>query len=193
MSRRRISEWLQPAYRNPLSLMQDRQFNDSISIDAPSTTANYLYLLGALRSRAPGQWSSNVLTLTQNFTSSIFLAVNTMSNQMASTEMKIMERTGDVQAGDVQLEHTEPAVRFFEEPNDEDSWGAFSYSISQQMGLTGMSLIWLPQLDENETPSEMYVLPTASCLPWPPSPVYPHGSYLVQPLKDRGPQLAMVV
>lgn len=107
--------------------------------------------------------------------------------------MKIMERTGDVQSGDVQLEFTEPAVSFFEDPNNEDTWGGLSYSMGQQLGLTGMGLVWCPTLDENEPPTEMYVLPTASCLPWPPSPVYPHGSYLVQPYSVMRPQLAMAV
>lgn len=39
---------------------------------------------------------------------------------------------------------------------------------------------------ELEAPSEMYVIPTATCLPWPPSPVYPHGSYLIQPFYPHG-------
>lgn len=180
MARRRVSEWLGPAIRNPLELMRDRQYQDT-TVDSPSVTANYLYLLGALRSKAPGSWADNKLTLTQNFTSAAYLAINTLSKQLSSSEMKIMERTGDVQSGDVQLEFTEPSVRFFEDPNNEDTWGGLSYSMGQQLALTGMSLVWTPTLDENEPPSEMYVLPTASCLPWPPSPVYPHGSYLVQP------------
>lgn len=180
MPRRRISEWLSPVIRNPLELMRDRQFNDT-TVDSPSTTANYLYLLGALRSKAPGAWADNKLTLTQNFSSAAYLAINTISKQLSSSEMKIMERTGDVQSGDVQLEFSEPSVQFFENPNNEDSWGGLSYSAGQQLGLTGTTLVWNPTLDENEPPSEMYILPTASCLPWPPSPVYPHGSYLVQP------------
>ena len=38
----------------------DRLYNDTV-VDVNSTDQGFHYLLGALRSRAPGQWSANIL------------------------------------------------------------------------------------------------------------------------------------
>ncbi len=156
-------------------------------IDAPSSVANYMYLLAALRSNAPGQWSANLLELSNHLLGPVYLAVNTMANQAAAADMKLYERTEDPLESDIELPYTEPVVRLLEDPNNDDSFGDLMYQTSQQIGLTGIGLIWKPPSGLGDVPSELYSIPTATALPWPPSPVYPHGSYLIQPYYPYGP------
>ena len=163
-----------------------RGFKDSV-IDAPSTVANFEYLLAALRSKAPGQWSQNLLELSRHFTSAAFLAINTLANQAAAAEKKVMERTPNPYDGDIELAQTEPACRLLDDPNNDDSFGDLLYQITQQLSLTGIGLVWKPVYSTADIPTELYTISSASALPWPPSPVYPHGSYLIQPYFPHGP------
>lgn len=159
-------------------------YKDAI-IDAPSAVANYEYLLGALRSKAPGQWSQNVMELANHFTTVPFLAINTISNQASLSERECFER--GMEEHDYKLPWHDPLCRIIEQPNDDDHWSDLIYQIFQQIGLTGIALVWMPTWKEGQKPTELYVLPTSSCLPWPPSPIYPNGSYLVQPYYPYGP------
>lgn len=178
-----LSDWLDSI--GPGDLYRELP-KDSV-IDAPSAAANFQYLLAALRSKAPGQWSQNVLELSRHLTGAVFMAVNTMANQAAAAEMKVYERTPDPLEGDIELPYTEPVVKLLEDPNSDDSFGDLMYQVSQQIGLTGIGLIWKPQWGEHDVPTELYSIPTASALPWPPSPQYPNGSYLIQPYYPYGP------
>lgn len=186
--RPRYSEWTPT---NPISGIGSGHvprdgYKDSI-VDTPSAVANYQYLLGALRSKAPGQWSQNLLELANHFTSAAFLAINTLANQTAACTKKVFERTLDPVEADIELPWSDPVCRMLDEPNDEDYWSDFMYQISQQLSLTGLALIWKPTYTSGEIPKELYVLPSSSCLPMPPSPIYPNGSYLVQPYYPYGP------
>lgn len=185
--RPRMSEWLalHPGKPAP-NRFTERLYSDS-TIDAPSVVSNYEYLLGALRSRAPGQHSSNTQVLANQLTSGIFLAINTQQKQVEISEWKIMEKTHDKKVGDKELDENDPCVQFFQDPNNEDEWVDVASGDCQQLGLTGMALNWIPKLHEKHLPDEMYMVPTATALPWPPSPVYPHGSYLIQPYYPYGP------
>lgn len=175
-TRPRIADWLD----TPEAVFTSRLNNDTV-IDAPAATANWQYLLGAMRSKAPGAWPQDQLELTRHFTSLIFLAVYTMMKQTESAEMRVMERTRDPLDGDIEIPWSEPVVQLLEDPNDEDNWQDLAGSMTQQAGLTGTALLWKPTYNEMQIPGELYVIPTASALPWPPSPVYPMGSYLIQP------------
>ena len=184
----RYSDW---QANNPVSgigsgRLPPNGYEDSI-IDAPSTVANYEYLLGALRSKAPGQWSQNLLELANHFTTAAFLAINTLANQTSASTHKVFERTIETNESDIELPWTDLICRILDNPNDDDHWSDFAYQISQQLSLTGLALIWKPTYYSDQIPEELYVLPSSSCLPWPPSPIYPHGSYLVQPYYPYGP------
>jgi phage portal protein BeeE len=109
-----------------------------------------------------------------------FLAVNTLANQVAACEYHVYERTPDPHEADLELSWSEPVCRVLHNPNDDDDWSDFSYQVSQQLSLTGTALVWKPA-EGDEVPQELYVLPSAACLPWPPSELHPGGSYLVQP------------
>src|SRR6516162_9381167 len=174
------------AYADPVRKFTDRLSKDTV-IDAPSVVANYQYLLGALRSQAPGQWSRNYLELSNQFLSVIFIAIYTMMKQSGEADMAIKEKTHDPEIGDIALPHTEPVCQVIDNPNQDEFWADMAIRVTQQTGLTGTALVWHPSYSELDMPTEMYVLPTSSCLPWPPSPVYPHGSYLVQPYYPYGP------
>lgn len=174
----------------PIPDFTGRLHNDTV-VDSAAAARDFDYLLGALRSKAPGMWVDNKVELTRHFTSSIFLALNTMCNQAAAAEMRIMEITDDPEVGDVELGWDEPAVQLFDQPNGDDDGPDYIYSTTQQLGLTGSALLWYPGMGDDSDPSwsptESYVIPTATALPWPPSPVYPNGSYLVQPYWPYGP------
>lgn len=164
----------------------DKLPKDSV-IDAPSTVANFEYLLAALRSKAPGQWSQNLLELSRHFTSAAYLAINTLANQASSAEIHVFERTPDPHEADIELPWTEPCVRLLENPNNDDSAGDLWYQVTQQLSLTGIALVWKPTYNEYQIPEELYTITSSSALPWPPSPIYPHGSYLIQPYYPYGP------
>jgi phage portal protein BeeE len=140
-----------------------------------------------MRSKAPGQWSQNIIELANHFTNVAFLAINTLANQAAACEKKVYERADDSYDGHEELNWSEPVCRLLDQPNDDDDFSDLMYKISQQLSLTGIALIWKPIIRENDVPGELYVLPSSSCLPWPPSPIYPNGSYLVQPYYPYGP------
>lgn len=173
MKRPRIADWL------------DRP---GVSKDTViDNVASFEYLLSALRSRAPGQWSANLLELSRHFTSAVFLAINSMGNHAAAADVKCWERSLDLTDGDRELGWDEPLVQLIRNPNNDDSTGDFLYQIAQQLSLTGMALVWMPRTTTLEIPSELYVIASASALPWPPSPLHPHGSYLIQPYYPYGP------
>lgn len=134
------------------------------------------HLLSNIRSKAPGMWSSNVFELSRNFTSVVFLALNTLAEQASNCDIKIEERLLD---GYKELNWTEPVSQFLEKPNPLDSFGDIIYQIIQQGGLTGTTLIWMPKIN-NAIPQEMYVMPTALMLPQPRSDQFPNGYYLYQ-------------
>jgi phage portal protein BeeE len=150
-------------------------------------TYTFKYLLDALRSRAPGQWSQNLLELSRHFTSAIFLAVNTLANQVAAAEWKAYERDPDIPDGKSQLHHTDPLCRLIEDPNGDDSTADLGYQLTQQLDITGMALIWVPRDNALDLPSEMYVIPTATAFPLPQSDGYPQGAYRILPLYPYGP------
>lgn len=144
MKPKRISEWLGEPSQVDRPPPKRRMFNDT-TVDAGSAASNYQYLLGALRSRAPGMYSANVMELARHFTSGIFLAVNTQCNQAAAAEKKVMEKTHDTKIGDIELTYDEPACKLLDEPNTDDDWPDVMYSLTQQIGLTGMALLWAPR------------------------------------------------
>lgn len=142
-------------------------------------------MLDALRSRAPGQWSSNVLELARHFTSAIYLAVNTKSNQLAACSRKIFEMDPDEPDAKTQLSYRDPAVQIFEKPNTDDSGSDIMYQVNLQLDLTGFALVWKPL--DGLVPHEQYVIPTATVFPLPQSQGYENGAYRVLPLYPYGP------
>jgi len=189
-TRPRLSDWLGAAAPNVRqripSDFTDRMTLDS-TVDVTSTTSGWHYLRAALRSRAPGQWSVSRQELARHLTSSIYLAINTMQKHAAAATKQVFERTNDQKTGDIELGPQERICQLLESPNNDDTWGDVMEGITQQKSLTGISLTWTPQENDNDVPTELYVIPTASALPWPPSPIYPHGSYLIQPYYPYGP------
>ncbi len=167
---------VKPSFQNNAQ----RMYNDTI-VDSNSTDMGFNYLLGALRSRAPGQNTANVLELARHLTSGVFVAINTLCNHARSAERKVFEKTHDPKFGDKEIPDTEPVFQLLNDPNNDDDWADIMEDLTKQMKLTGSALLWLPGFEDGYIPSEMYVIPTATALPWPPSPIYQHGSYLVQP------------
>jgi phage portal protein BeeE len=147
----------------------------------------YRYLWAALRSRAPGQWSQNLLELSRHFTSSIFLAINTLANQAAAADCKVYERDPEEPESKEQLPHGEPLCRLLEDPNDDDGTPDLLYQVTQQLSLTGISLVWMPRNNPLDIPSELYVIPTATAFPLPQDIGYPQGAYRILPLYPYGP------
>jgi len=147
-------------------------------VDSPF---GYHYLLAALRSRAPGQWSQNLLELSRHFSSAIFLAVNTLANQ-AAAEHRVYERDPDEPESKTQLPHSDPLCRLLEDPNSDDSTGDLLYQITQQLSLTGISLTWMPRNNDLDVPSELYSIPSCTAFPLPQSAGYPNGAYRILPL-----------
>ena len=145
-------------------------------------------LRDALRSTAPGQWSSNKLALAQSMRGVAYLAINTLATQFSSAEPMLWERTDnpDDSDGRVRLSRLDPMYRLFDDPNPVDTWGDVSYQLAQQLGTTGVSLLWAPPTDshtglEHDEPRELYSIPTATAFPLPRSPQYPQGAYRVVP------------
>lgn len=174
MPRPRLRDWLNPT-----------RIGAKAHVRADDGFA-YRHLLAALRSNAPGQWSQNPLEQARHFTSAVFLAINTLAKQAENAEFKIFERDDDPDNGLAELPYSDPLCRLFEDPNPEDGLGDLLYQITQQLALSGISLVWAPRDNPLGLPSELYSIPTATALPQPPSPEYPGGSYLVQPYYPYG-------
>lgn len=168
-------------------------FNDTRPRPAPArdtaldSPAGYHYLLAALRSRAPGQWSQNLLELSRHFTSAIFLAINTLAKQAENADWRVYERDPDEPESKTQLPHTDPLCRLLEDPNPDDSTGDLLYQIAQQLSLTGIALVWTPRNNPLDVPSELYVIPSATAFPLPHSAAHPDGAYRVMPMYPYGP------
>jgi phage portal protein BeeE len=176
MKRPRLRDWLNPTSAAPEAKAHVRA-DDAYA---------FRHLLAALRSNAPGQWSQNPLEQARHFTSAVFLAINTLAKQAENAEVKVLVRDDNPDNGFEELPYSDPVCRLLEDPNPEDNAGDLWYQITQQLSLTGMSLVWAPRDNPLNVPSELYVIPTATALPQPPSPDYPEGSYLVQPYYPYG-------
>ncbi len=177
MKRPRLADWFNDARPRPAPA------RDTV-LDSP---AGYQYLLAALRSRAPGQWSQNLLELSRHFTSAIFLAINTLAKQAENADWRVYERDPGEPESKTQLPHTDPLCRLLEDPNAEDSTGDLLYQVTQQLSLTGISLVWTPRHNPLDIPSELYVIPSATAFPLPHSATYPDGAYRVMPMYPYGP------
>lgn len=186
-NRQRISNWIREVQGRRSDDPYTSRLNNDTQVDAASVVSNWEYLLRALRSRAPGMYSQNVQALSQHFTSGVYLALNTMCKQAAQAEWRIFEEIGSPHEPDVELQKHEPVVKLFKNPNNEDDFVDILAQLTQQIGLNGIALEWIPVWGNQIQPEEMYIIPTATALPWPPSPVYPHGSYLIQPFYPFGP------
>lgn len=145
--------------------------------------------LEALRSRAPGMWSSNKMALAQSMRGLPYLAINTLATQFAAAKPVLYQEVDDEldSDGKVRLSRSDPMYRVLKRPNPTETWGDVAYQMSQQLDTTGMALIWLPTedsatgRDDGHEPQEMYVIPTATAYPLPRSPQYPQGAYRVVP------------
>lgn len=193
----RLSDWLD----NPRGMTgsQPPRFGRNLEDPSPAADYSYQFLLNAMRSKAPGQWSSNLLEQSRHFTSAIYLGVNTKAHQMASADWIVNELDPDEPDAMHPLHHTDPACMLIEEPNPDDCLEDFAYQCVQQLELTGFCLIWVPDTDvrgekaglpqrgDRWIPEEMYVLPTATCFPIPQSHGYENGAYRVLPLYPYGP------
>lgn len=200
----RLSNWLD----NPTGMTGSRQPNFPRGLEdpqgnsqrhSPAADYSYQFLLNALRSRAPGQWSNNLLEQTRHFTSAIYLGVNTLAHQMAAADWIISELDPDEPESKHPLHHTDPACTLINEPNPDDVLEDFAYQAIQQLELTGFCLIWVPDTDtrgekagipprgQRWVPDEMYVIPTATAFPIPQSHGYEQGAYRILPLYPYGP------
>lgn len=180
----RLADWLNsPTISKDMSPAQDGGLKD---------------FLVTLRKGAPGQWSQNLIELARHKVGMVFLAVNTMSNQMYGSSFGIFERikgkasrnqgAGNdarqvMTGGQVQLPWEDPIHQFFENPNNQDTFGDILFQANDQISITGTALIWTPPNDRGRfsQPKEMYVIPTATAWPMPPSDTYTNGAWRVSP------------
>lgn len=193
-----MSSWLEKP--RGMTGSQQPRFGRNVEDPSPAADYSYQFLLNALRSKAPGQWSSNLMEQSRHFTSAIYLGVNTKAHQMASADWVVNEMDPDEPDAKHPLHHTDPACMLISEPNPDDCLEDFAYQCVQQLELTGFCLIWVPDADmrgakadgfprmgERWIPDEMYVIPTATCFPIPQSHGYEQGAYRILPLYPYGP------
>lgn len=146
-------------------------------------------LLDSLRSRAPGIWATNKISLAQSMRGLPYLAINTLATQFAAAKPVLYQEVDDEldEDGRIRLSRSDPMYRVLKKPNPLETWGDVAYQMSQQLDTTGMCLIWLPTessttgQDDGFEPQEMYVIPTGTAFPLPRSPQYPEGAYRVIP------------
>lgn len=166
------------------------RLNDWLSSPAAPRTksaSDFSSFLGAMRQGGPGQWSQNLLKLSQHFTGAAFLAINTKATQASGSRFEIFERTDDPDApeGKRQLPHYDPIHELFEDPNPQDTFHDLLYQVTQQRGLTGISLTWKVPTRAGDV-REIYSIPTATAWPVPPTPEMPRGAYRVLPYSYFG-------
>lgn len=154
-----------------------------------STEAAYQYLLGSLRTNAPGYADQNFFEMARAYTGSVYLAINTLVTQCGQATYKLYEEDPDEPDSKTPLSHYEDASQLIHEPNPDDTFQEILEQTALQYNLTGTAALWVPHDvdDPDDVPREMYVLSTASLLPQPISPDYPNGAYLVQPWYPAGP------
>lgn len=76
------------------------------------------------------------------------------------------------------LPESHPAARLLTRPSWRFDGGLFRYQLIQQLDTTGTALVWAVP-NSAGSPAELWVIPTGSAQPQPPSPTYPEGSYRV--------------
>lgn len=167
MTRARISDWLGSAATVPAT---------------KRGASDWPLLLQTLTRNPPGQWSQNLLELSNHFRSAAFLAINTKATQASGSTFEIHERTDDPDSpgGTSQLPHHDPIHELFQDPNPTDTFHDLIYQVSQQKNLTGVALTWkVPTRDRDV--NQIYCIPSATAWPMPPTPEHPFGAYRVTP------------
>lgn len=178
---------------------------------AARALAGYLQKVSALRpylaGTMPGFWSSDHISESQRYTNFTYCAVTALCDQAAQATVTVYRTGGTKKAKDRRrrlnkrlgqrkkssgnqqhqaddrepMDSRHPLVRLLNRPNPEQSGSSLRYQCMQQLSLHGTAHVWIIRNDYG-TPVELYVIPTASAVPLPPSNEMPRGSYRVSPL-----------
>jgi phage portal protein BeeE len=159
---------------------------------AAGTPAAQVRLLQAMRSKAPGGWSDDRWEQSRHWTGIEYIAGHRKCEQLAQSEFQVFKEDLNHQDGKRPLTPNDGKaydfIRLLKKPNWKDTFGDFMYRIGQQMLMTGSALIWMIPNVFGDQILEMYVLPTALCVPQSViNPDYPHGYYRMQPVYPYGP------
>ncbi len=195
----RLSHWLgktspprTPTGRSLSTWLDGKDLDrGNMAIAAPNSFQTEI-LKDALRSKAPGQWFSDKLKLSQEMRGLVYLAVNVLATQFSFARPVLYRHTDDEfdEDGKERLSRYDPMYSLVRHPNPLETWADVAYQMSMQLDTTGLCRIWMPSEDDNPAaalgfngyePTEMYVIPTATALPLPRSAQYPDGAYRVIP------------
>lgn len=164
--------------------------------------ASQARLIEALRSDAPGGWTTPMLAKAQHLLGAVYIGVTRLCRHFSQCEFQVFKRDPNAPKGKRPITEADPPdndyrrqwdikpydlVKLLQKPNKQDSWGMLMWRLLQQKLLEGMALTWLLP-NQTQTPMELYVLPTALCVPQPSTnPDFPFGFWRVQPYYPYGP------
>lgn len=183
-----------PKVTDPKTPVPGGSFGRSLATSAPAMKR----LLVAMRSQAPGGWSSDKWAESNHWQSIVFCAGHPICKQLSMSEFQVFHRDEEHPDGKRPVHRDDPAegdricrpwdlVELLEKPNNQDSFGKMMYRLGQQRILTGMSLNWMVP-NKLGTPMELYVIPTGIAIPQPAiNPDFPDGYYRIQPIYPYGP------
>lgn len=148
-------------------------------------------LLQAMRSMAPGGWSDDRWEQSRHDEGMQYVAIHRKCEQLSQAEFAVFRKDDSHPDGKRPVKRGEPGYEInglLEHPNKQDSFGDMMYRIGQQMDLTGSALTWMIPNRLADRIVELYVLPTAICVPQPAvNPDYPDGYWRIQPIYPYGP------
>lgn len=163
----------------------------NVTDDGPAAKYSREVYLEALRSDAPVNWTSSHLRENQSDYGPIYIALRVLMAQAASAVCKAYKWHPDAKMGGDQeakqyLPRQDPISRLMNMPNRWDSGRTMRARAVMQRALTGMWLGWrvdegVPWTNENDTPKEIWTVPTGTYTAVPPSSMSPNGAYRVMP------------
>ena len=159
----------------------------------------------ALSQGTPGSWASDHRTEAQHFTGWNYVAIRAIAMQAAQADVNVYDDSRDV-AGQSKtirkgwrqrtkayrpdtgesppLPSDHPLVQMNKRPNPSQSGASQRYEQVVQLLLTGSAYKWKVPNTQGKT-VETYVIPTAVCIPIPPSRELPRGGWRVDPSMSR--------
>ncbi len=166
------------------------------------TSASFIRLLQAYRSKSPGGWSDDRWEQSRHFVGISYVAIHRQNEMLVQSEFQVFKKDINHPEGKRPITPNDPPegpertaknirpydlVRLLEKPNNEDGFGSLLENWNLQLDLTGTALTWMVP-NQWGVPFELYSIPTATAIPQPiVNPAFPHGYYRIQPVYPYGP------
>lgn len=133
-----------------------------------------------LATLGPAGWASDHAEEANQCSGWTYVAVDARATRVAGATLEVFRQAPGVanEEGQAPVRPDHPLVRLLRRPNPKYGLRGLLYRIEMQLRLTGTALVWAPK-NGLGLPGRLWVLPTATARPQPPSAEYPEGSYLV--------------